>query len=160
MIRRATENDIAAIEEILLDAVTWMDENGLHLWERENVRWTNLARFFRPEDFALAFVDDKPAACLALVDHDPHIWPEIEKGQSLFLHKLAVRRAHKGQGLSKQLIEYAKTQAIEFGIKELRLDACADREKVRAMYEREGFVCVGEKILFGCFRTTFYLYQL
>ena len=138
-IRRAAEADIPAIEEILADAVRWMDENGLHRWEMRNVTWAALSRYDQAHDFYIACEGVTPAACMAVVDDDSSFWPDIPKGESLFLHKVAVKRAFAGRGISKQLIDFAKEIACTRGIRAIRLDCHQDRNKVRALYERKAF---------------------
>jgi GNAT superfamily N-acetyltransferase len=157
MVKQASEKDIPVIESILLDAVHWMDENGLHQWEERNVRWDSLSKHYAADDFYIAYDNGTPAACMALVDYDPVFWPDIPKGESLFIHKLAVLRKYAGQGYSIELIDFAKEKARQSGICAIRLDCHKNRLKVRAVYERHGFVCVGEKTLFGKYETAFYV---
>ncbi|NLW03115.1 MAG: GNAT family N-acetyltransferase [Clostridiaceae bacterium] len=157
MIKQASGNETHIIEEILLDAVNWMDSSGLHMWKAGQVKWPGLSRFYKAEDFYIAYHDGVPAACMAMVDHDPVFWPDIPKGESLYLHKLAVKRAFAGKGFSKQLIDFAKETARKRGIKTVRLDCHRNRPRLRAVYEREGFVCVSEKTLFGKYETAFYV---
>ncbi len=159
-VRRATKADAAAIEAILLDAADWMDRSGLHQWERERVKWEVISRSFAAEDFYLVCRDGEAVACMALVDDDPDIWPGVPRGGSLYFHKLAVKRCAAGHGLSTLLLEYAKQKCRERGIHELRLDAHRGRPKVRAIYERAGFRCVEEKLLFGKYETALYLCEL
>ncbi len=156
MIMQANENDIQTIEHILLSIVHWMDINELPQWKAENVKWENLSKFFEANDFYIAYKNDIPVGCMALIDHDPTFWPDIPKGDSLFIHKLAVLREYAGKGYSKELIDFAKSKAIDMGIKTLRLDSRADKSKVRAIYENQGFVCVEEKDIFGVHATAFY----
>ena len=157
MIKQATETEIEIIESILMNAVDWMDSNGLHQWERENVRWSHLSQFFVPGDFYIAYVNNVPAACMALIDHDPVFWPEVEKGESLYIHKIAVKREFSGKGISKELIDFAKEKALQLGVKSLRLDCHRHRYKVRTIYEKQGFVLVEERTLFGKYDTAFYV---
>lgn len=159
-IRRTTDVDIQTIEEIYADVVRWMDENGLHQWEMRNVAWAALSEYYQINDFYIAYEGAAPAACMACVDVDPSFWPDIPKGESLFLHKVAVKRSFAGQGISKQLIDFAKKMARGRGIQAIRLDCHQDREKVRALYEKEGFRCVEEKVLFGKYATAFYVCYL
>ncbi len=153
MIKKATENDIFIIEDILLNAVKWMDSTGLHQWEESNVRWTNLSKHFEISDFYIAYDSNIPVACMALIDHDPFFWPNIPQGESLYLHKIAVKRTHAGKGFSKELIDFAKEKAKLLGINILRLDCHLKRFKVRAVYE-------DEKTLFGKYETAFYICNL
>ena len=157
MVRQAAEKDIPIIEGILLDAIQWMDENELHQWEVENVKWSNLSKNYAISDFFIAYDGDIPAACMALIDYDPVFWEDIPRGASLYLHKVAVIRKYAGKGFSKELIDFAKTQAKDCGIKALRLDCHKNRYKVRAVYEKQGFLCAEKKTLFGRYETAFYV---
>ena len=159
-IRPASPADIPTIEAILLDAVHWIDSIGLHQWNAENVRWGKLSQFYAIGDFHIAYHDGIPAACAAIIDYDPAFWPNIPRGESLFLHKVAVKREYAGMGFSTQVIDYAKEKAREMGIKTLRLDCHYDRAKVRSLYEQHGFVCVDEQMLFGSYHTAFYVLEL
>lgn len=63
MIRQANEHDTRAIEEILLDAVNWMNANGLqNLWNESNVKWAALSKSFKVNDFYLAYENRTPVA--------------------------------------------------------------------------------------------------
>ena len=157
---KTTEKDIPVIEDILLDAVHWLDAIGQPLWREDWVMWEKLSQNYKLSDFRIALFDGTPAACMAVMDHDPHIWPDVKKGTSLFIHKLAVKRFAAGMGLSDALIGYAKMMCAESGAAYLRLDCHQDRPKLRAVYERNGFVCVGEKVIFDIYRTAFYEYKL
>jgi len=69
-----------------------------------------------------AYINGNPVGCMAMIDYDPNTWKDIQKGESLFIHRLAVKRVAAGQGVSKALIDYAKTQAIQRDIDAVRLD--------------------------------------
>jgi len=157
VVRQAIESDIPDIESILSDAVQWMDENELHLWEIEDVKWDSLSKHYAVGDFYIAYSGAAPAACMALIDYDPGFWPDVPKGESLYLHKLAVIRKYADKGFSRELIAFAKAKAISLKIQSLRLDCHRNRDKLRAVYEKQGFVCVEEKTLFGRFETAFYV---
>jgi len=159
-IRRATQEDIPIIEAILLDAVTWLRQIDQPLWGETEVRWPRLERNYTIPDFHIATLDGAPAGCMALTDHDPWIWTEVAKGESLFIHKLAVVRSAAGQGVADALIEYAKQSCRERGIPALRLDCAQDREKLRAVYERNGFACVDERVIFEKYFTAFYVWAV
>ena len=122
----------------------------------ENGKWEKLSQYYKVNDFYIAYENDIPVACMALINYDPHFWPDIVKGKSLFLHKVAVIRDYAGKGFSKELIDFAKAKAKYLGIKKLRLDCHKRRDRVRSVYEKQGFVCVEEKTLFGKYETAFY----
>lgn len=156
----ASEKDIPVIVDILGDAAHWLISVGKPLWSEEHINWAGLSKSFIASDFQIALLDGEPAACMAVVDYDPFFWPDIPKGQSLFVHRLAVKRFAASKGLSSAMLDHAKTMCTNRNISELRLDCIATIEKLRALYDRNGFICVGEKQLFGKFPTAFYLFEI
>ena len=153
---KATENEIPIIEDILIDVVHWLDSTNQSLWNEEQVKWTRLSNDFKISDFFIAKFDGDLVACMAITDYDPFFWSNIEKGESLFIHKLAVKRCAAGKGLSDLLINYAKSICKDRGIAKIRLDCSQDRPKLRAVYERHGFYCVDERVVFEKYPTAFY----
>jgi GNAT superfamily N-acetyltransferase len=161
MVKQAIEQDIPIIEEILVDAVHWMIKSELqNQWNESNVKWHNLSMSYSISNFYIAYRDGLPAACMALTDYDPAYWPNIPRGESLFLHKLAVRRSFAGKGLSKELIDFAINLANHYHIDAIRLNCNQHRGKLRALYENEGFHCVEEKTFLGNHDTALYVYNV
>jgi len=170
IIKQATESDIPVIESVLLDTVNWLKDMGQPLWEADEVTWEKLAG--KPptdgnhyisgnyviNNFYIAYLNGVPAGCMALIDDDPFFWPDVKKGESLFMHKLAVTKAARKSGVADALMNYFKRQGTERGIKAIRLDTDASRPKTRAFYERHGFIHVETRTM-GPFQVAFYIYH-
>ena len=147
-IKQANENDIPVIEDILLDAVNWLESINQPLWNAEQIKWERLSKQFSPDNFYIAYINNEPAGCMALVDYDPFFWPDIDKGKSLFIHKLAVKRFASNKGISTALFEYAVNKCREKNIKTLRLDTDGNRKKVVNLYKNFGFDIIEERIIY------------
>jgi len=165
IIRQANGDDIPIIEGILLSTVNWLNEMGQPLWATEDVTWENLSKSYRIGDFYIAYADGNPSGCMTLMDYDPYFWPDVKKGESLFIHKLAVTKTARKSGVADALIGFFKEQGAERGAGSLRLDVHALRPKLRAFYERHGFVCVDEKTYCDIhnvpkFHTAFYVFTM
>ena len=146
MIKQAEEHDILAIEEILLDSVMWMKKNNLqNQWNENSIKWNFLSKDYQINDFYIYYHNGMPVGCIAITDLDTKYWPEIPKGKSLYIHKLAVKRVGAGKGVSKELINFAKNLSLKNGIDTLRLDCNLQRNKLRMLYENEGFIYAGKK---------------
>lgn len=158
-IKQAQENDIPVLESILLDTVNWLSEMNQPLWDADEVAWSALSKSYQFGDFYIAYSDGKPSGCMVIIDHDPFFWPDVKKGESLFVHKLAVTKSARKSGAADALIDFFKEQGAVRGVKTLRLDTDALRPKTRAFYERHGFIFVEKKIL-GKFHVAFYIYTL
>lgn len=83
----------------------------------------------------LATVDGAPAGCCAfrpLVNSD-HL-------NACEMKRLFVRRAFRGFGLGRQLVEQVMSRAALAGYTTMLLDTLSDMEAARALYEEVGFV--------------------
>ncbi len=89
--------------------------------------------------YRLAYLGSECAGCFRFQTEDMEFWDDVPHEDSAFIHRVAVRRKFSGQGVSKFMIDRAKDEARSLGKRYLRLD-CADRPRLRAVYEREGFV--------------------
>lgn len=145
-IRKATLKDVPEIEAILHDAICWMRKSGFeNQWNEMNTTWDKLSESYSIDEFYLARYHDEVVACMALTDEDPVFWPEYPKGASIYLHKLAVKRAYAGQGISRECIEFAKEIAKERKSSAIRLNCNYARKKLRKLYEDNGFLYVKEQ---------------
>ena len=158
-IKQAQKNEIPILESILLDTVSWVSEMGEPLWNNEDVVWGKLSKNYQVGDFYIAYVDGVPSGCMALIDHDPFFWPDVKKGESLFIHKLAVMKTARKSGVSDAMMDFFKKQGVERGVKTIRLDTDALRRKTMAYYERHGFILNETKVM-GSFHVAFYIYTL
>lgn len=120
MIKQADENDILAIEGILINVVIWMNKNKLHnQWNEYSIKWNCLSKDYEINDFYIDYQNGVPAACIAITDLDLKYWPEIPQRKSLYIHKLAVKREFASKGISKELINFAKNLSLKNGINSL-----------------------------------------
>jgi GNAT superfamily N-acetyltransferase len=138
VIRPARGDDTRALVDILTDALKWVEQlDGTIMWvegELEEPRVRAEAGMF-----AVAESDGRIVGAIRFQLDDPLFWPDIDGSDSAFVHRLAVRRSHAGQGVSTALLQWAVDRARELGKRYLRLDCDADRTRLRAVYERFGF---------------------
>jgi putative acetyltransferase len=128
-------SDVAAIRELFLDYQT---DIGIDLcfqgFEQE------LATL--PGDYAapggallLATVDGQPAGCCAL-----RPLPNTDHLNACEMKRLFVRRAFRGFGLGRLLVERIMTLGQLAGYTTILLDTLSDMEAARALYQEAGFV--------------------
>ena len=160
MIKQAEEQDILAIEEILLDAVMWMQKNKLqNQWNENNIKCDCLSKDYKINNFYINYQNDVPVGCMAITDLDTKYWSEIPQGKSLYIHKLAIKRIYAGKGVSKQLIDFAKNLSLKNGINSVRLDCNLHRNKLRMVYEKEGFTYVETRKLKNNYDIVLYVWN-
>lgn len=128
---------------------------GQPLWEADQLTPERLLQDYGPESLYLARLKRIPVATFVLIESDPRFWPDTPEGESIFIHKIAVARACKGQRLSSQILDFAVQQVLERGKKFLRLDTDITRPALCNLYERYGFVRVGQRRV-GTFECALY----
>ena len=83
----------------------------------------------------LAFVDGQLAGCGAL-----RALADVDYANACEMKRLYVRRAFRGFGLGRQLVQALMQRATETGYSVLLLDTLDDMEAARDLYDTLGFV--------------------
>src|ERR1700760_4018933 len=107
---------------ILREAARWASARGIEVWRDPELREQDYLEGARLRQLVMGFEGDQAVVTMLLQPDDPLYWPEIPAATSLFLHKIAGRRAHAGRGWLARLIEFAAADAGRRGLEWLRLD--------------------------------------
>ena len=138
-IRQALSGDLDVIQDMLVEAARWVDALGAIMWSEGELESEAIAREVAAQQFFIASINGMPAGTIRFQERDALFWPDIPHHDSAFVHRLVVRRAFKGQGVSQALLAWSIDRARSLGKRFLRLDCDADRVKLRALYEAAGF---------------------
>lgn len=157
IIKRASESDLHVIADVLREAAAWLASKGMPMWRGETLALKNLAADI--QNFYVAYEEDRPTGVVMLKTVDLEFWPDITKGESLFLHRLAIRRTFCGGKTSGMLLDFARAEAARMGMRYVRLDCAADRPKLRKIYEDYGFRHHSDRVV-GSFAVARYEYIL
>ncbi len=137
--RQATVADASVVDAMLREAAAWVDALGVVMWEDGELDAAQIASEVAAGQFVLAEVGGEAAGTIRFQLEDLLFWPDRPAGEAAFVHRLVVRRAFKGTGVSAALLEWARRRAKAEGRPFLRLDCDANRLKLRQLYERCGF---------------------
>lgn len=138
-IEQARIDDADAVASVLQEAALWLSNTGRPLWIPSEVSYERVLRDTEAGIYFSARIGDDVIGVMRFELDDPFFWPEIEAGTSAFVHKLAVRRSWANNGVSTALLTFARERARGLDRSHLRLDCVADRQALRAIYERFGF---------------------
>lgn len=136
--RHATQADLEPATLILHNTALRLENAGQPLWNPLSFTAETLELILRAGELCVAALEGKVIGVMYLQERDAAFWSDVPPDESLFIHKLAVDNAMRGRGVSTALLEFARIEALAQGKRWLRLD-CADRPKLRAVYERFGF---------------------
>ena len=148
-LRDATAEDLDLLHDMLLEAFTW--DGTPRVSRAEMLADPHTARYLgdwkRPDDLGLVATDDEGAALGA-------VWaralPAAAPGYGYVADDvpelgMAVRRAHRGQGVGSALLAGFLEQARDRGWRAVSLSVEDGNAAARALYERHGFVPVGRE---------------
>jgi GNAT superfamily N-acetyltransferase len=140
LIRQASSADAGAIIETLTEAAQWVEElDGTIMWVEGELEEARVKTEAEAGMFVVAEVEGRVTGAMRFQLEDRLFWPDLDGGDSAFVHRLVVRRAFAGQGISTALLWWAVDRARALGRSYLRLDCDAQRSRLRAFYERFGF---------------------
>jgi len=90
-----------------------VDALGEVMWEADELAPEHIAEEIAAGQFYIAFADDSPAGVIRFQLEDTLFWPDLPADDtSAFVHRLAVGRRFKGQGVSSALLQWAITRTI------------------------------------------------
>src|SRR5262247_1605206 len=112
LIRQATSADADAIVETLAEAARWVEElDGTIMWVEGELDEECVRAEADRGMFVVGEVDGGVAGAMRFQLEDRLFWPDLDAADSAFVHRLAVRRAFAGQGVSTALLEWAVDRA-------------------------------------------------
>ena len=114
-IEQARPEEAATVAAVLSEAAQWIAAEGRPLWTATDIAPERIRRDTEAGGYFIARNGGEVAGVVRLDLEDPHFWPEIESGSSVFVHKLAVRRAWAGQGVPAALLGFAREHARGLG---------------------------------------------
>ena len=74
---------------------------------------------------------------------DKEIWEEKEKGDAIYIHRIATNPALRGNRYIDKIVEWAKEYAIQNGKRFVRLDTLGNNAKLIEHYTSAGFKFLG-----------------
>jgi ribosomal protein S18 acetylase RimI-like enzyme len=76
---------------------------------------------------------------------DAAIWGALERGEHVYLHRIARAEAYSGRGLVRAVLTCARAHCEALGRTGLRLDTWANNASLIAYYAQQGFRVIGRR---------------
>ncbi|CEI83696.1 N-acetyltransferase [Oceanobacillus oncorhynchi subsp. incaldanensis] len=159
MIRNINMEEIDQFASILKEAAEWLKRTNKEMWYTSELTKEALLEKYALNELFIGFLNGESAGTIIVQEQDHIFWPHENKNDALYLHKIAIRRKYAKEGVSVNLIDWAKQQAKMQLKKYIRLDCAADRPNLCYFYECQGFQQVGQKTV-GEFFVALYEYQV
>ena len=142
-LRPAKIDDLETILGILRAAQSWLAERHINQWNRPfNASW--LAPRIDSGECWIAEQAGEPVGVCRLLWEDRLFWGERDRGESAYIHSLAVRRDLAGQQIGAQILTAIANIARARNRTTLRLDCVASNHRLIAYYRAQCFTPVGD----------------
>jgi len=125
---------------LFLECVWRMEQSSIAMWRDDELVSSRIGADVGAGLFFIAECDGEAAGVMKFQLEDGQFWPDVPQSESAFVHRLAVKRRFAGGGISSALLSWAVERARSLHRDYLRLDCEASRPKLRAVYERFGFI--------------------
>ena len=136
-------HDFEVAAAILRESAEWMIKNNIPNWRLDEFDPVEMQRD-QSDHYYLAMRSGAAIGTLKVQHQDEMFWPEAVDNDSIFVHKLAVRRGSKGQNIGYEMLDRVREIGREQALTWLRLDCRGDRPKLRRYYEQYGLQLVDE----------------
>jgi ribosomal protein S18 acetylase RimI-like enzyme len=140
-IEPATLSDLSVIRAVYAGAREIQREQDAILWDEFPPQLTiaelEAGRLFRVMD------GDEVAGVFSVAYVDGAIWGEHERGEHIYLHRIARAVTYRGRGIMGAVLEWAWAECRRLGRAGLRIDTWASNQALIDFYERQGFRFVG-----------------
>lgn len=124
----------------MAQAAQWLRQRGMPMWRDDEFVPSRIKAEVEGGLFFIAEQNGLAAGVVKFQLEDQQFWPDLPTGEAAYVHRLAVRRAFAGGGISSALLSWAVERTRALSRSYLRLDCEASRPKLRAIYEKFGFV--------------------
>jgi GNAT superfamily N-acetyltransferase len=95
--------------------------------------------------FSVFLPDGTLAGFFSLFLNDAEIWPDKEKGDAVYIHRMCVNPACKGNRLAARVLTWAQEHAAGCGRKYVRMDTWGDNPRLISYYVACGFRPAGNR---------------
>jgi Acetyltransferase (GNAT) family len=134
------EEDIPAVQRLYDEAIEYQKKAGNNHWlgfANEIIR-----KEIKEERHFKILIDGTIGATFVITFEDPLIWKDWQNDPALYIHRIAVSHASRGNDLVKQIITWSKDVASLKHLHYLRMDTGSGNDRLINYYIRCGFSVV------------------
>lgn len=133
LVVKAEEKHFASLMELFLETASWLQSKGLS-------QWRHFLDGYGHDDVLAGTVTISTSPD----DWDKHIWKQSTITDSVFIHRLAVKRTFSGQGLGRDILRWMERELIfPAGKKQIKLDCVANNKTLNEFYVHNGYAYMG-----------------
>jgi GNAT superfamily N-acetyltransferase len=129
--------DLPDIFEMFAHSILYQEKNGYPSWR--NYDRSAIIKDIENKHQFKVILDNEIAIVFSIRYDDKIIWRTRDNGESIYLHRIVVNPAFKGQKLFGRILDWALRHCKEKGLTTIRMDTWADNPTIIEYYQRFGF---------------------
>jgi GNAT superfamily N-acetyltransferase len=133
-------DDLPFIYELFEHSIAYQEAKGYPVWR--NYDKGAIVRDIEEKNQYKVVNRDGIGIVFSVGYRDRVIWRALDQGESMYLHRIVVNPAFKGQKLFGLIIDWAKDHITEKGLKTIRMDTWAVNTNIINYYTGFGFEVV------------------
>lgn len=132
--------DLKQIFELFEGSIKYQEKKGYPVWRNYD---KNAIIHDIEDKRQYQFVIDAKAAIIFSVRYtDKIIWRDLDKGESIYLHRIVVNPEFKGRKLFGTILNWAIEHSKQKGLQSIRMDTWAANPTLIDYYESFGFTVI------------------
>lgn len=132
-----THDDLPFIYNLFDQSIMYQEKKGYPVWRGYDkqvlVNDVNSGNQYK------VVIDNQIAIAFSVCYTDKIIWRDMENGSAVYLHRIVVNPAFKGQKLFGQILAWVRGHAEEKGLTTIRMDTWDNNPSLIGYYETFGF---------------------
>jgi len=132
--------DLDLIFELFEQSIHYQEQNGYPVWKNYD-RNAVIQDIVNEQQYKIV-IDSVMAIVFSVGYSDKVIWRNMDKGDSIYLHRIVVNPECKGQKLFGKILDWSITHARQKGLHTIRMDTWAANPNIIDYYTSFGFVVV------------------
>jgi GNAT superfamily N-acetyltransferase len=132
--------DLEQIFELFEHSINYQEERGYPVWR--NYDKNAIVRDIENNNQYKVVIDSKTAIIFSVRYDDKVIWRDLDKGNSIYLHRIVVNPEFKGRKLFGEILDWAINHSKQNGLSSIRMDTWAANPTIIDYYKGFGFTFI------------------
>ncbi len=137
IVENTTMADLESVYEFFDQSIRYQEAKGYNVWR--NYDKGALVKDVETGNQYKITVNGQMAMVFSVGYADTVIWREMEKGESVYLHRIVVNPRFKGQKLFGAIATWTAAHARQKGLRSVRMDTWGDNPGIIKYYQEFGF---------------------
>lgn len=139
-IRNTEMSDLGQIFELFEHSINYQEKKGYPVWRDYDKN--AIIRDIQNKNQYKVVVDAKTGIVFSVCYTDKLIWRDLDKGDSIYLHRIVVNPELKGQKLFGVILNWAIGLSKQKGLSSIRMDTWAANPTLINYYKSFGFAFI------------------